>query len=252
MLTRQQLQRIAQRERIGLQAQERDYLQHLVLALVYARTQALVFKGGTALRIVYRGGRYSEDLDFNVTTSVAEAQRLWTDVIHDLERYGIAAERREAWQSEAGYSFDVSFRGPLYDGRDRTKGKVRVDLSLRGEAVETQRELVSPEYDDVRPFVATVLTPEHLVAEKVRALLVRGKPRDVYDLWLMRGKGWRVDWLLVDRKLALYDLKFSPDRLAAALDRVARDWERDLGPLLPQLVPSEDARRAVEAYLSQS
>ena len=33
MLTRQQLQRLAQREHIGLQAQERDYLQHLLLAL---------------------------------------------------------------------------------------------------------------------------------------------------------------------------------------------------------------------------
>ena len=66
MLTRQQLQRMAQRERIGLHAQERDYLQHVLLALVYARTQTLIFKGGTALRIVHRGGRYSEDLDFSL------------------------------------------------------------------------------------------------------------------------------------------------------------------------------------------
>lgn len=249
MLTRQQLQRIAQRERIGLQAQERDYLQHLLLALVYARTQAVVFKGGTALRIVHHGGRYSEDLDFNASGSAAEAQKLWAEVVADLERYGIAAEVREAWPGQEGYSFDVSYRGPLFDGRDRTKGKVRVDLSLRSEAVETQRELVSPEYDDVRPFVVIILTPEHLLAEKVRALLVRGKPRDVYDLWLMRGKGWRVDWRLVDRKLALYDLKFSPDLVQAALNRVARDWERDLRPLLPQLVAFEDARRAVQAYL---
>ena len=249
MLTRQQLQRIAQHEHVSLQAQERDYLQHLLLALVYARIQAPVFKGGTALRIVHRGGRYSEDLDFNTLGSAAEAQKFWAGVVADLERYGIVAEMRQVWQGEAGYSFDVSYRGPLYDGRDRTKGKVRVDLSLRGEAVESQRELVSPEYDDVRPFVLTVLTPPHLLAEKVRALLVRGKPRDVYDLWLMRGKGWQIDWPLVERKLALYDLRFSPDLLESALTRVARDWERDLRPLLPQLVAFEDARRAVEAYL---
>jgi predicted nucleotidyltransferase component of viral defense system len=251
MLTRQQLQRIAQRDRIGLQAQERDFLQHLLLALVYARTQSLIFKGGTALRIVHRGGRYSEDLDFNAPTSLADAQRLWTDVVNDLERYGIAAELREAWQSEESCSFEVSYRGPLYDGRDRTTGKVRVDLSLRREAVDTVRELVSPEYDDLRPFVATVLTPGHLLAEKVRALLVHGKPRDAYDLWLMRGKGWQVDWQLVERKLALYDLRFSPAVLEAALARVARDWERDLSPLLSQPVAFEDVRRTVEAYLGK-
>jgi predicted nucleotidyltransferase component of viral defense system len=249
MLTRQQLQRIAQRERIGLQAQERDYVQHLLLALVYARSQAMVFKGGTALRIVHRGARYSEDLDFNAQGSEAEIQQYWADVLADLGHFGLQAERREAWQGEQAHSFDVSYRGPLYDGRDRTKGKVRVDLSLRGEAVETQRELVSPEYDDVRPFVVTVLAPEHLLAEKVRALLVRGKPRDVYDLWFIHGKGWRVDWALVDRKLASYDLQFSRQLLQAALSRVAQDWERDLRPLLPQLAPYSEVRRSVEAYL---
>ena len=71
MLTRQQLQRIAQRERIGLQAQERDYLQYLLLSLIYVRSQALVFMGGTALRIVYQVGRFSEDLDFVTTMSKA-------------------------------------------------------------------------------------------------------------------------------------------------------------------------------------
>lgn len=36
----------------------------------------------------------------------------------------------------------------------------------------------------MQPLV-TVLTLEHLMAEKVRALLVRGKPRDLYDVWLL-------------------------------------------------------------------
>jgi predicted nucleotidyltransferase component of viral defense system len=252
MLTRQQLQRLAQRERIGLQAQERDYLQHLLLALLYARTQALIFKGGTALRIAYHGGRFSEDLDFNAPADRAALRQLWAGILDDLGRYGIGAERREVWQGADGYSFDVSYRGPLYDGRDRTKGKVRVDLSLRGEVVDTARELITPEYDDVRPFVATVLAPAHMVAEKVRALLVRGKPRDAYDLWLMRGKGWPLDQQLVERKLALYDLTWSPERLEATLTQVARDWDRDLRPLLPQLPAFENVRQEVTAFLSGS
>ena len=251
MLTRQQLQRIAQRESIGLQAQERDYLQFLILSLVYARSQDLVFKGGTALRIVYHGGRYSEDLDFNAFGSATETQQLWNDVVDDLKRYGIEAELRQAWQGEQSYSFDVSYRGPLYDGRDATKGKVRVDLNLRDEATETQRELVSSAYDDVRPFVATVLTPYHLLADKVRALLMRGKPRDVYDLWLMQTKGWRMDRALVERKLELHELQFSPHLVQAALDRAARDWDRDLRPLLAQVIPFNDARSAVVTYLFQ-
>ncbi|MBI4770339.1 MAG: nucleotidyl transferase AbiEii/AbiGii toxin family protein [Chloroflexi bacterium] len=246
MLTRWQLQRFAHRGRIGLQAQERDYLQHLLVMLLFLRSQELVFKGGTALRMAYGGNRYSEDLDFNGPGDPPALEALWAQVIAELGSYGILAETRAPWRSEVGYSFDVSYRGPLYDGRDRTKGKVRVDISLRAEPVETHRELIVPEYDGLRPFVATVLSPAHLLAEKVRALVVRAKPRDLYDLWLMRTKGWRLDRALASQKLSLYGLEFSRAALEAAIERMEPDWERDLRPLLPQFVPLADARRALE------
>ncbi len=77
MLTRAQVQRLAQRHSIGMQVQERDYLQHLLLWRLYTRSQALVFKGGTALRLVYGGNRYSEDLDFNGPADRAALEALW-------------------------------------------------------------------------------------------------------------------------------------------------------------------------------
>lgn len=53
MLTKGQLQRIAQRHGVGLQAQERDYIQHLFLSVLYGHSQGLMFKGGTALRVLH-------------------------------------------------------------------------------------------------------------------------------------------------------------------------------------------------------
>jgi len=252
MLTKAQIQRLAQRHRIGMQVQERDYIQHLLLWLLYSRTQELIFKGGTALRLVYGGNRYSEDLDFNGPDDVAVLQTLWEEVVAGLEDFGVTAEMRNAWASDVGYSFDVSYRGPLYDGRDRSKGKVRVDINRRPEDVEAHRELVTSEYDDVRPFVVTVLTLEHLLAEKVRALLVRGKPRDLYDIWLLLRRGGQPDPALVQRKLSLYGMTWECDALEEALERVRADWERDLRPLLPQFVTYEDARRSVVALLRQN
>jgi hypothetical protein len=73
--------------------------------------------------------------------------------------FGVAADLRNEWEGETGYSLDLSYQGPLFDGRDRSKGKVRVDISRRLEPMETRRELVASEYDDVLPFVVTVLTP---------------------------------------------------------------------------------------------
>jgi predicted nucleotidyltransferase component of viral defense system len=250
MLTRAQIQRLAQRNHIGMQVQERDYLQHLLLSLLYARSQALVFKGGTALRLLYRGNRYSEDLDLNGADDVDSLRRLWSEVVADLEDFGIQAQARNEWESATGYSFDVSYAGPLYDGRDRSKGKVRVDVNRRPETVETRRELVNSDYDDVRPFVVTVLTPEHMLAEKIRALMVRGMPRDLYDVWLLVNQGVWPDRSLVERKLELYGMAFNLQALGEAVAGVRANWERDLRPLLPQFVAYEDvvdvARRLVE------
>lgn len=249
MLTKAQIQRIAQRNGVGLQVQERDYVQHLILWLLYSRSQALIFKGGTALRLVYGGNRYSEDLDFNGPEEVAILQSVWPEIIAGLEDFGVVAEMGNDWVSDVGYSFDVSFQGPLHNGRDRSKGKVRVDVNRRPEQVQTRRELVTSEYDDVRPFVVTVLTLEHLMAEKIRALLVRGKPRDLYDIWLLLQQGVEPDVALIQHKLALYEMRWDPEALKEAVERVRTDWQRDLRPLLPQFVPYELAREGIAALL---
>lgn len=249
MLTRTQIQRLAQRHGIGIQAQERDYLQHLLLFSLYSQSQVLVFKGGTALRIVYKGNRYSEDLDFNGPADMSMLKGLWQNVLEDMGGFGINAEIRNEWQSAVGYSFDVSYQGPMYDGRDRTKGKVRVDISTRREKTDTQRVLVPSEYDDVRPFVLTVISPEHLMAEKVRAFLVRSKARDVFDIWLLINQGVSVDRKLIEKKLELYEIPLTTQNLTNALDKAKADWIRDLRPLLPQLVSWKDAEFQVEPIL---
>jgi predicted nucleotidyltransferase component of viral defense system len=199
--------------------------------------------------VVYGGNRYSEDLDFNGPPSLPEVQQHWEQATAALQNFGILAQIRKAWASETGYSFDVSYQGPLYDGRDRSKGKVRVDVNLRQEAAETQRELVAPEYDDLRPFVVTVLTREDLLAEKVRALLVRAKPRDAYDIWLMLRQGAKFEPARAARKLALYDRAYTPQDVQAALERAGADWGRDLRPLLPQFLEWEGVAAELQRIL---
>ena len=80
----------------------------------------------------------------------------------------------------------------------------------------------------------------------MRALLVRSKPRDLYDVWLLLSQGVSPDRALIERKLALYEMAFSVEALEEVLTRVRADWERDLRPLLPQFVAYEDVRRGVE------
>lgn len=240
MLTSAQLRRIAQRNRIGLQPQERDYIQHLFLFLLYSAPRredvGLHFKGGTALRIVHRSPRFSEDLDFNSDLSLDETRTRLQTVVDELSVFGAQGILRNERRSPQGVGFELSYQGPLFDGRAVTKGKVRVDVSLRREQVELEHPFLTPEYDDVEPFILSTLSREHLFAEKVRALFVRAKPRDLYDLWFLLNKGISANRTLINTKLSLYELMFDSAKLEKAIHSVRTDWERDLKPLLA-LVP---------------
>ena len=99
---------------------------------------------------------------------------------------------------------------------------------------------------NVRPFVATVLTREHLMAEKVRAFLMRGKARDGYDLWLLSSQGIHLTPELVLRKLAFFDAVLSGAMLEDALHQAGQEWEPDLRPLLSQFVPWDDVLKQVQ------
>lgn len=255
MLTKNQLAKIAYQKHIGLGALERDYIQYLFLSLLYAKTQNLVFKGGTALRVAYDFARYSEDLDFNSQLPAAKVKKLLSDTVKGLAGFGVKAEFRRAKvfkeNGERGMTGDISYEGPLFTGKSASKGKVRIDVSLRGEEGETKRVVVTPKYDDVSQFVLTALTIDEIFAEKMRALIIRGKPRDLYDVWLLLKSGVKINHSLINKKLKLYKKMFDFDEFREKVEGSKREWERDLQGLLPQIAPFGEAKKAVIAAFEE-
>ena len=74
----------------------REYTQHLFLSELYRLPGAerLLFKGGTALRIVYECPRFSEDLDFSLfgipaNEVVGFTEDLFLATVVEIERMGI-------------------------------------------------------------------------------------------------------------------------------------------------------------------
>jgi predicted nucleotidyltransferase component of viral defense system len=99
------------------------------------------------------------------------------------------------------------------------------------------------------PFLVTVLTAEHILAEKTRALLVRGKARDLYDIWFLVEQGVRVDVATIDAKLALYQMSFDADVFRQKVDGLEATWESDLRPRLGQMPEFAMAReRVISAF----
>src|SRR3989338_8236364 len=76
----------------------REYCEHLFLAFLYQLpgSDKLLFKGGTALRIVFRSPRYSEDLDFTGSNiNQLQIEDLFTDTLANIEKSGIRVELQE-------------------------------------------------------------------------------------------------------------------------------------------------------------
>ncbi|MDP3103066.1 MAG: nucleotidyl transferase AbiEii/AbiGii toxin family protein [Candidatus Methanoperedens sp.] len=168
----------------------------------------------------------------------------------ELEFFGIRAEVRNKRMSRSGFGFTLSYSGPLYEGRDITKGMVRIDVSLRGESVSEDRIMVRTEYDDVKTFIISAASLDHVFAEKVRALLVRGKARDLYDLWFLMEKGIKPDLELINNKLSLYDMTYSRQEMNKRIAELEKSWTRDLKPLLGAGVPYDvAAKRVVDGLL---
>jgi len=247
MLARPQLEPIARRDDVPLHVVEWDYLQHLFLRHV-ARTP-LAFKGGTCLRVVHGSPRYSEDLDFNADGDAGSAlEHLWA-AAHRLADYGVKAElvRRP---SRDGLAVLLRAEGPLYTGDPRSRAGIRVEVSLRHEAVAVEEAFVSrTPYADVPQLVLRALTTDHLLAEKVRALLIRGKPRDLYDVHFLLVRGVTPSRKLLDLKLSLYRRRFTASGLDKGIASARRTWTRDLDPLLGQVPPADAIASDVRARL---
>ncbi|MBI4991219.1 nucleotidyl transferase AbiEii/AbiGii toxin family protein [Candidatus Gottesmanbacteria bacterium] len=251
MLTKDQLAKIAQRNHIGLGVQERDYIQHLFLSLLYGKTQDFVFKGGTALRVAYNFARYSEDLDFNSLLPSEKVKELIMSTVNELGSFGVKAEFRKPHvfkeNGERGLNGDISYQGPLFTGKSGSRGKVRVDVSLRGETGVTKKVVIAPKYDDISQFILTVFTINEIFAEKARALIIRGKPRDLYDVWVLLGSGVEINLPLINKKLMLYNKTFDFAEFKNKVKESERDWETDLRGLLPQTILFKDIQNTVIA-----
>src|ERR1035441_10085199 len=94
------LQQIARKQQTSIFPNiVREYAQHLFLAELYqlAGSEKLLFKGGTALRIIYNSPRFSEDLDFSFftaphTKSKDFIENLFVGVLAKIENNGIRIE----------------------------------------------------------------------------------------------------------------------------------------------------------------
>src|SRR3989338_3386819 len=128
MLTRANLEQFTKHAQTKSVNVVREYCQHLFLSHLYQRpgSERLLFKGGTALRIIFHSPRYSEDLDFTgAKITQSEVEELFTDALANIEKTGIHVEIKEGKYTTGGYLGIMEF-----DVYDKTT-EIYFEVSLR-------------------------------------------------------------------------------------------------------------------------
>jgi predicted nucleotidyltransferase component of viral defense system len=224
-------------EGLPLKILEKEALQIYILSELFALPEStlLTFQGGTCLRLVYDGVRYSEDLDF-VT----------------------AANKKAICQIMETLSKKLSGLGPLFGGHFVTKKQKESETFYRFR-IHNQKDnyhesfFVSIEFalypsytlnvaplrpqKDLPGLPLTLVRaekPEEILADKLCAIAGRRfcKGRDYFDLWLLKHKGTGLDAELLKRKLKDYHIP--PVNLARGLGLVsAENIKNEMERFLP-------------------
>lgn len=228
MITTETLEKLARQYQTGVFPNIiREYFQHIFLQGLYKLPEAeqMLFKGGTALRIVYGSPRFSEDLDFSLfqipplqTKSFVEG--LFVGVLAEMERMGITVELGEKSDATTGGYFGVA----TFKMFEYQPVAAEINVSTRN-GRDIRGEIDSIANDFVPTYTVIHLPQFDLIEEKVfSALRKRKKPRDFYDFYFIMRKGM----LSSDQKKRLSEIK---DPIIG--DAKSIDFRGELGAFLP-------------------
>jgi predicted nucleotidyltransferase component of viral defense system len=261
MISKAELQRLANRQKVALGTLEKDYvLTEILKALsqVPALSELLVFKGGTALRKVYFAHwRYSEDLDFTVRQNMTKEELkgvldTWYRQVEQLSQIQLSTRMLH---KPNGYArVRAQFLGPL-----SYPGMVFMDLSFDEPLCldpEYRKILISPFPGEEREVFVYPL--EELLAEKMRSLLERGKSRDYYDVWrILKEQSSKLDFKLLGtvllKKLSHKSLTLcnTGDFLPIDTRGLKRYWGKDLEQQVNPLPPLDEVLEELRDMLDK-
>ncbi len=225
---------------------ERDYAQNWLLAHLSALPMAL--KGGTGIRKVFiENYRFSDDLDFTLLEPCEK------DDLQGAVRDAVSRTREESGirfeedigiiETATGFRATAMFR--IIPMNASTATKIVIDLTTAGNEnillpVE-KRRIYHPYSDDLTAGVTSYCL-EEIMAEKIRSLFQRVRPRDVYDIHNLADRV-NPDAVrsILGRKCECKEVVPDSSVLAERRERFAASWNASLRHQMKAIPDFEEA-----------
>ena len=220
MIGAEEIKRLSTRGQASPQAIAREYAQHCFLSEFYKlkNSERLLFKGGTALRLIYQSPRYSEDLDFTGINNITypEIENILIETLNNLSNWGFEVEIIEAKKTTGGYlaKIDFSFSG--------FKIMLKIEISFRIRKQKSRGVVSRIKNNYIPHYDVYQLSLEEIINGKLNALLSRAKARDWYDFY----------FFLHNQMLGTGHKKLLPE-LLEKLKKSKTDFKKELKNFLP-------------------
>jgi len=215
---------LSKKIRININNIAREYWEMFILNGLYsdALGKNLVFKGGTAMRLIYNSPRFSEDLDFSLLREMTfnDFKKVVKDIISQQTELSI----KELYSKKNTFFALIKFKQEYLS----QTLSIKVEISKRKLALKKDVDFIlataSSPTTNLKPLVK-VFTLERLLKEKLNTLLSRKKGKDLFDVWFI-GQ-------LLKKQIAFPRVKLEEKDIKQELDRLLPD---NYKPIIPQLV----------------
>ncbi len=202
-MTYKEIAKIAALKNVEDETIDKDWvLGHFLNAMYEFKevTQNFIFKGDTCLKKCYFDDyRFSEDLDFTLLDTNFIVDTSFVHKIIEIAEHNSGAKfhlnkikpqiHKDIPQ---GYEVEILFWGACHKPNQRPlpanrwQTKIKLDISFSEQLIEApvHFEIYHP-YSDSAIINKTipVYPITEIMAEKLRSLIQRNRPRDIYDIW---------------------------------------------------------------------
>ena len=215
-------QQKARENQIDLSQVVREYWEVIILKGLYDSPfgRKLIFKGGTALRLAYGSPRFSEDLDFSLTSDPFKGAFpvLVKKIIAPFPELGLSDLEEKFYTYLAEIKVTQNYLPFPF--------RVKIEISKRRlKSYQWKLHLLTSPVTTVMAL-GQVATLEQLYKDKLSCLKDRAKPKDLFDLWYISRK--------LDRP---YLPGKSPLRKTEIVRELRKYLPKNLWPAINELIP---------------
>ena len=284
MIFQKELYDIAEKLKIQPSVIDKDWvLGHFLNAMyeIESIRKNFAFKGGTCLKKCYFGDyRYSEDLDFSlINENFVVDETLFNKIISVARKNSGADFYLNKIKPQIhnnipqGYEVTIAFWGADHKPNqtiipfERWQTKIKLDISFSELILTkpTNKKILHP-YSDSSQIteIVPVYSMLEIISEKLRALIQRNRPRDIYDIWYIMNS--KIDLTKLDIKKLLIRKADSKGIEISGVEQFVNDekrrknkraWQSSLGHHLPiGKLPEfdsvyDDLKRFIELILKE-